>query len=50
MTQEELNLLKRMVDATKRQAEATERTADYLSTIAHVLQDGKIIFGKNTEN
>lgn len=43
MTQEELNLLKRMVDAT-------ERMVDYLSTIAHVLQDGKIIFGKDTEN
>lgn len=49
MTREELNLLKRMVDATERQAEATEKIADYLSTIAHVLDDGKINYGKDTE-
>ena len=50
MTQEELNLLKRMVDATERQAEAVERMTDYLSTIAHVLQDGRIIFSKENKN
>lgn len=40
MTQEELNLLKRIVDAT-------DQIADYLSTIAYnVEQSGKIIIAK----
>lgn len=35
MTQEELNLLKRIADALEKQADATDRMADYLSTIAY---------------
>jgi hypothetical protein len=42
MTQEELNLMKRIAESLEKQADATDRMADYLSTIAYnVQQSGK---------
>lgn len=41
MTQEELNLLKRIADALEKQADATDRMADYLSTIAYNVEQSE---------